>query len=132
MPRRIAERQRAIGLIDFAGPVADPSPELVLDKDRLARLKLGMLDQEILELRNQTKIPARIPGMNRKLETSQNNQKYKKKRKPALRGAIIYFYMYRITSALGQGHSFKIQANKTMSYGFQNHEHAKTTIYIHS
>lgn len=55
MPRRISGRPKALELADFAGPVADPAPELILDKDRLARLKLGMLDQDILELRNQIK-----------------------------------------------------------------------------
>ncbi|OGP97574.1 MAG: hypothetical protein A2Z51_06600 [Deltaproteobacteria bacterium RBG_19FT_COMBO_52_11] len=55
MPRRISERPKALELAHIAGPVADPAPELILDKDRLARLKLGMLDQEILELRNQIK-----------------------------------------------------------------------------
>lgn len=55
MPRRIAERPKALELAHFAGPVADPGPELILDKVRLARLKLGMLDQEILELRSQIK-----------------------------------------------------------------------------
>jgi hypothetical protein len=56
MPRQIAARSKALELANIAGPVADPSPELILDKDRLARLKLGMLDQEIQGLRNQIKI----------------------------------------------------------------------------
>ena len=53
---RQLQRQKSLELAKIAGPVADPGPELILDKDRLARLKLEMLDQEILELKNQIKI----------------------------------------------------------------------------
>jgi hypothetical protein len=55
MPRKV-QTQKSSELLHIAGPVADPGPELILDKDRLARLKLEMLGQEILELKNQIKI----------------------------------------------------------------------------
>ena len=38
------------------GLVADPAPEILLDKERLARLKVTILDTEVKELQNQMKI----------------------------------------------------------------------------
>lgn len=35
------------------GPVADPGPELMLDKSRLAQIKVHKIDQVVLELKNQ-------------------------------------------------------------------------------
>ncbi len=55
MPR-LSERQRAFELSQLAGITADPAPDLILDKIRLAKLKLEMLDQTIIELKNQIKI----------------------------------------------------------------------------
>jgi hypothetical protein len=56
MPKRIPERPRVFEMAQLAGPVADPGPELILDKVRLSKLKLAMIDQQIAELNNQIKI----------------------------------------------------------------------------
>ena len=38
------------------GLVADPGPDILLNKDLLARLKVQILDLEIIELKNQIKL----------------------------------------------------------------------------
>jgi hypothetical protein len=49
-----AKRYAAIERIpNVAGPVADPGPELLLDKTRLAKLKIVRLDQTVASLEKQ-------------------------------------------------------------------------------
>ena len=51
-----ARPQRWGRIQTIMGPVADPGPELMLDKARLAQLKVHRLDQAITDLRNQIEI----------------------------------------------------------------------------
>lgn len=45
------------------GLVADPAPEILLDKDQLARIKIQILEHEILELKNQINLAETYMGM---------------------------------------------------------------------
>ena len=45
------------------GLVADPAPELLLNKAQLAKLKIQMLDQQIAELKHQIELAETYKGM---------------------------------------------------------------------
>ncbi|MDW7760700.1 MAG: hypothetical protein SCM96_08685 [Acidobacteriota bacterium] len=55
MPR-IGERMPGFNISHLVGPVADPGPDVLLDKVGLVRIKLEMLNQNIIDLKNQIKI----------------------------------------------------------------------------
>ena len=45
------------------GIVADPAPDILLGKEQLARLKVQILDQEIMDLKNQIKLAETYKAM---------------------------------------------------------------------
>lgn len=45
------------------GIVADPGPDILLNKDYLAKLKIQILESEILELKNQIKLAESYKAM---------------------------------------------------------------------
>ena len=52
MSRPELETKKIGSVYHMLGMVADPAPDILLNKELLARLKVQMLDHEIVELKN--------------------------------------------------------------------------------